>query len=93
LGEDLAVAHDADAAAEFFDGGEGELEVGLVGAGEDDVVRVVADGTGDGAGAEVEILEQAVSDRAGFAVALDDGDEAQAVFSKKIGPRLAGLGR
>jgi hypothetical protein len=93
LGEDLAVAHDADAAAEFFDGGEGELQVGLIGAGEYDVVGVVAYGTGDSAGAEVKILEQAVGDRAGFAVTLDDGDEAQAVFGKKIGPRLAGLGR
>src|SRR5256885_7129921 len=49
----------------------------LVGAGEDDVVRVVADRAADGALLEVEVLEQPVRDLAGFAVALDDGDRSE----------------
>jgi hypothetical protein len=73
----LAAVHHHHAALCCGDRIEGDPHVGLVGAGDDDVVAVVADAAGPRAR---EILEKPVGDVAGrLAVALDHGDEAEAV--------------
>jgi electron transfer flavoprotein alpha/beta subunit len=58
-----------------------------VGAGDDDVVAVMADRGGDRAVFQAEVFQQAVGHIAvRLAVALDDGDEAEAMVVE-MGPQ------
>ena len=87
----LPSVHDADAALRLLDRLERHLHVGLVGAGDDDVVAVVADRGADSAAFQPEILAAGRGRRCRrFAVPLDHRDEAEAV---PVEMRLPVIGR
>ena len=69
-GGELAVPDHADAALAIAEGLDGQAHRGLAVAGHEEVVRVVADGGGDGAAAEAEVLEDAAGNVAVLTMAL-----------------------
>ena len=71
--------HDADAALRRADRGDGGLHVALVGAGDDEVVRIVPDAAGHRPVLQSEILQKPARDRARLPVPLQHRHETKSL--------------
>lgn len=72
--QDLSVQDDGHAALLGFQGLDGSSHVPVVRAGDDDVMRIVGNGHGDGAPLQAVTAQQAQADVARAVMAFDDGD-------------------
>lgn len=88
LADNLPMIGQNHTAACLLQAQDGAGHVAVVCAGDDNVVGIVRNGGGNGAGAEPVTFEVANADMAGCLVALDDGKLEQAVAAAEAVPSL-----
>ena len=91
LGEHAIAVGDDEPAAELAQPSHRAEHRGVVGADDDQVVRVVGDGRAERAAAEAEAADEAEPDPAGLEVALEDGDLGE--VAGRVGDREPVPGR
>ena len=89
-GEHPAVAHHANAALALPERVHGQAHVGLVLAGDDEVVGVVPDRTGDSTARQSKILQQPVTDSAILPVPFHHGQETPFRMGRQRGGPVGG---